>query len=307
MSAAPATPHSEATREKDILKERADIAAKNAQLDAQIAEIQKNLSPAQLKKVQPEISSLNAMDAKQQQRTHLLEQSRDEYAAAHPNRLSDEQIAFVRHFDWFQWKPTRIRANIRREQIIKRKLQASLASTRDARSRHDDKQQIVAIDQRRHQGEEQIRDWQPIIDRDRERIALLPAGQCDRVTKLDSYDLNITVNRQVPLVEKQFWVQALRRRLADKLSVEQQTTNKASVVPLDVSAALIRTPQLSLFSRYGTLRVRIFAQDATGRYLVLDKSSYRKNLIVPSVTAKKGVKINLLVYDKERVRNNWWF
>ena len=307
LSTSPIASQSEATREKDIQKERADIDGKNALLDAQIAEIQKNVSPAQWKKVQLGIASMNATDAEEQKRVYLLEQGRAEYATAHPNQLSDEQIAFVRHFDWFQWKPTRIRANIRREQITKRKLQASLASARDARSRRDAQQQIVAIDQRRQQGEEQIRDWQPIIDRDRERIALLPAGQSDRVTKLDRYDLNITVNKLVALQEKQWWTQSLRRRLADKLSVEQQTTNKAEVVPLDASAALIRTPQLSLFSRHGTLRVRIFAQDATGRYLVLDKCSYGKNLIVPSVTAKKGVKINLLVYNNERVRNSWWF
>jgi len=307
----PSTPatasQSEATREKNIQKERANIASQNAQLDAQLAEIQKNLSPAQLKEVQPEIDSTNAMSAKQQQRIQLLEQDRAEYATTHPNRLSDEQIAFIRHFNWFQWKPTRIRANIRREQTTKRKLQAHLASTHDAHSRWDDQQQIVAIDQRRRQGEKQIRDWQPIIDRDRAQVALLPVEQSNRVAKLDSYDLNITVNKIVAVQEKRVWIQSLRRRLADKLSVERPTTNIASLVPLDASAALIRTPVLSLFSRHGTLRVRIFAQDATGRYLVLDKRSYGKSLIVPSVKAKKGVKINLLVYDNERVRNNWWF
>jgi len=312
-STPPAASQSETTREKSIQKEQADIASKNIQLDEQLAEVQKNLSPAQLKKVQPEIDSMNASYAKQQQRVQLLEQERAEYITTHPNRLSDEQIAFVRHFNWFQWKPSRIRANIRREQITKRKLQADLASTRNARSRRDDKQQIAAIDQRRREGEKQIRDWQPIIDRDRARIALLPVEQSNRVAKLDSYNLDITVNRLDALMEKQAFVWLLQQRLAGKFPPKRQdrgAANKASVALPHAAASnnsRARTFQIAFrVPRQGAHHFRIIRDDATGQHLVLDKS-YAAGQSVSLPVIAEGSKVGFRIYDNGKLVQNRLF
>jgi len=299
------------TQKEDAVmeKNRAEFASRNAQLDAQLADFLKYLSPAQQKKAQAAMAFLTAEAAKGQQHVQMLEQHRAAYVSAHPNRLTDAQIVEVQRLNWQIREPDRISEGIRWEQIIKGKLQAHLASSHDARSRRGWQRQIAAIDQRRRDSERQIRELQPIIARQEAKVALLPEEQRARVAKLRDYDSEISAYRNIALMGKEVELSFLRQRIAGKLPTGRQNrpnTNKPSPASTHASAAPSRTPLLSIFSRHGPLRVRVFAQDATGRYLILDKLSHGKTLIIPSLTAKQGSKFNFLVYDNRKQVKDWW-
>jgi len=100
------------TEDAMLEKNRSDVASKNAQLDAQLAEIQKHLSPAQLKTVQSEIASINPEYAKEMQRVQLSEKSRAAYIATHPNHLTEAQIAFVQKVNWDKMHHSRISKSV---------------------------------------------------------------------------------------------------------------------------------------------------------------------------------------------------
>ena len=299
------------TQKEDAMMEenRAEFASRNAQLDTQLAEILKHVSPAQQKKAQAEAAFLTAEAARSQQHVQMLEQHRAAYVSAHPNRLTDAQIAEVQRMIYLNFQPRNIDEGIRWEQTIKGKLQAHLASARDARSRQGWQRQIAAIDQRRRVAERQIRELGPVIARQEAKVALLPEEQRARVAKLRDYDSEISAYRNIALMGKEVELSFLRQRIAGKLPTGRQNrpnTNKPSPASTHASAAPSRTPLLSIFSRHGPLRVRVFAQDATGRYLILDKLSHGKTLIIPSLTAKQGSKFNFLVYDNRKQVKDWW-
>jgi len=286
-----AVTHSEAVWQEQEQKQQADLASKNTKLDAQLAEVQKHLPPARLKTVQPWIASINAEYMKGQQRVQVWEQRRTDYLATHPNRLSDAQTAFVQKVNWDKMHPSRISEGIRWEQTIKQKLQAHVASSRDARSRQGWQRQIAAIDQRRREGEGQIRELGPVIARQDAELASIPQDQRDRVAKLRSYDLEISCGVMDAFVEKQVSVWYLCQRAAGKLEAPAQPSH-ASVEPQRP-----RTFQVSVqVPRQGTHRVRVLTRDTTGRHLILDKLCQAgESLSVPATA--HGNKVGFLVYQ----------
>ncbi len=195
-------------------KEQANFASQNAQLDAQIAELQKNLSPANRKKAAG--AFLVSEAGKRQQHLQMLEQHRAAYMTAHPNSLTATQVDSVQQFNWRKAKPDRIREGIRWEQIIKGKLQAHLASAHDTPSRRGWQRQIAAIEHRRREGEEEIRDLGPVIARQEAQIDILPAKQRERVAKMRGYDVEISCDRTETLMEKQFALSFLRQIVAGR-------------------------------------------------------------------------------------------
>lgn len=286
-----AVAQSEAVWQEQERKQQADIDSRNAKLDAQLAEIQKHLSPAQLKTAQPWIASINADYAREQQRIQISEQSRAVYSVAHPNKLSDAQIAFVEQANWQKRDPSRINESIRWEQTIERKLQAHLASSHDLRFSQKLQRQIAAIDERRREGERQIRELGPVLARQDEQLAAIPKDQRDRVAKLRSYGFEISGGRITALTEKQAQVWVLGQRLAGKLKGPAQPSH-ASADPQRP-----RTFQVSVrVPRQRTHQVRVFTRDAMGRHLILDKLCQAGESLSHPATAR-GNKVGFLVYE----------
>ncbi len=287
-------------------KVNAEFASRNAQLEAQLAALLQPLSPERQKKAQARIAFMAADDGKVQQHIQMLEQHRADYLAAHPNRLSDAQIALVQKVNWDKLDPSRIDEGIRWEQTIKHKLQAHLDAAHDTRSRQGWQRQIAAIDQRRRVAERQIRELQPAIAREEAEVAAIPEDQRARVAKLRSYDSEISAYKNIALMDKQMKIVVLRELLAGKLPVRQQrqqTTTKMSPTPPYTSAAPSGyTSTLFSFAPRGH-RVRIFTQDATGQHLVLDKVSDGRPIVSPPVTATEGRKVYFLLYDNGKQVN----
>lgn len=204
-------------------EERAEFASRNAQLDAQLAAILKPLSPEQQKKAEASIAFLDAGNAKTQQHIQMLEQHRADYLAAHPNRLSDAQIALVQKVNWDKMDPYRINEGIRWEQSIKGKLQAHLEATHDARPRQGWQRQIAAIDQRRRVAERQIRQLGPAIAREEAEVVAIPEDQRARVAKLRSYDSEISAYKNIALMDKQMRIVILRQQIAGTLHRGRQS------------------------------------------------------------------------------------
>lgn len=207
------------TQNEKALQERvtAEFASRNAQLDAQLAAILKPLSPEQQKKAEASFAFLDAGDAKSQKHVEMLEQHRAGYLAAHPNRLSDAQVTLVQKFNWDKLDPYRINEGIRWEQSIKRRLQAHIDSSHDARSRQGWQRQIAAIEQRRQAAERQIRELEPAIAREEAEVAAIPEDQRARVEKLRSYDSEISAYKNIALMDKQMKIAILRQQIAGKL------------------------------------------------------------------------------------------
>ena len=281
-----ASPAASQTEDAMMEKNRVEIASRSAKLDEEFADFLKHLSPAQQKNVQAEAAFLTTEVAKSQQHVQMLEQHRAAYVAAHPNRLTAAQIAEVQRINWQIREPDRISEGIRWEQIIKGKLQAHLAASRDARSRTGWQRQIAAIDQRRRESERQIRDLEPSIVRKKAELETIPADQRARVAKLRSYDSEISAYRNFAVMMKEVELSFLRDRLAGKLPARRQSqrnTDKTSLVPLHASAASSGyTARLYCFPGQGH-RIRIFTQDATGQHLILDKLSGRGPVESPPV------------------------
>ena len=76
-------------------RRQVDIAVKNAQLDAQLAEVENHLPAKQSKTALAYIRWINADYASNQLAVQLTEQQRADYVATHPNSLTDAQIALV--------------------------------------------------------------------------------------------------------------------------------------------------------------------------------------------------------------------
>jgi len=296
-STPPVATQGDAAWEKLEQKQQADIASKNARLDAQLVEAQKHL-PVQPKKVQTEITSINVEYAKGQQRVQRSEQSRAAYIASHPNRLSDAQTAFVQKVNWDKMHPSRISEGIRWEQTIRRKLQAHLASAHDARSRQGWQRQIAAIDQRRREGERQIRELAPVIAQQQAELAAIPKDQQDRVAKLRSYDLEISCGRIEALVIKQVRVSILQQIITGKRKWHEQKSH-ASVEPQRprIFQVYFRVP------RHGTHQVRVLTQDATGQHLILEKLCQAGESLNVPVTAK-GNRVGFLIYEDGKLVKN---
>lgn len=437
LSAPPAaTPKEEAWQEK----EKADFAPRNAQLDAQLAEILKPLSPERQKKAQADIAFMTAEDAKVQQHIQMLEQHRADYLSAHSNHLSDAQTADITKMLNLNIKRNDINAGVAWRSVLKAKLLAHLAAAHDAPSKQGYHTQIKTIDRQRLAAEREMRGLEPLIAAQKAKVALIPEDQRILMTKLRSYDVGISCDRTVAIMDKQMRIMVLRRQLAGKIPVRQQsrkTTIRASHVQLIRGAAVAapsnhptsapvrvsptmadaldkqiarlekqqstllerqqrisnliaprtgvaeegtgeagewaaiaflkarragaawaqasiaspeispglkgqklanlrrseqqaqqdkyiaekyvfllatrvmmrevrRTPLISFFSPHGPLRVRIFAQNTTGRHLILDKFAHGKNLIIPSVPMKEESKLNFLVYDNGKQVKEWW-
>ena len=218
LGASLSTPLAVTEKEETVRgKVAAEFAARNAQLDAQLAATLKTLSPEQQKKAEASIAFLNAGDAKTQQHIQMLEQHRAGYLVEHPNRLSDAQIALVQKFNWDKLDPYRIDEGIRWEQSIKRKLQAHIDSSHDARSRQGWQRQIAAIEQRRQAAEKQIHELGPAIAREEAEVATIPADQRARVTKLRSYDSEISAYKNIALMDKQMRIAILLQQIAGRL------------------------------------------------------------------------------------------
>ena len=99
VSTPPAVTQKEEARQ---VKERAYCAPRNVQADKQLAQLDalfpqilKHLSVGQQRISRAEIAMRIAEVAKNQQHVQMLEQHRADYLAAHPNRLSDAQIALI--------------------------------------------------------------------------------------------------------------------------------------------------------------------------------------------------------------------
>ncbi len=286
------------TEDAAMEKNRVEIASRSAQLDAQFADFLKHLSPAQQKKAQAAMAFLAADAAHDQQHVQMLEQHRAAYVAAHPNRLTDAQIAEVQRINWQIREPDRISEGIRWEQIIKGKLQAHLAASRDARSRAGWQRQIAAIDQRRRESERQIRDLEPSIARKKAELETIPADQRARVAKLRGYDSEISAYRNIAVMMKEAELSLLRQRIAGQLPAKRQSRGATTKTP----PALPRTSTATLYCFPGQgHRIRIFTQDATGQHLILDKLSGLGPVVSPPVTAKKGNRVKFLMYDNGKL------
>ncbi len=296
-------------QKEDGLSEKypVDFASQNAQLDAQLAEVQKHLSPAQLKKVQPEIDTINADYVEEQQRVQLLEKSRADYIATHPNHLTDAQIAEVKQIKEYISEPDRIQDGIQQRQVIKGALQMRIAATQDADLKRGWRRQIEAIDRRQREDERHIRELGPSIARQKAKLAAIPADQRERVAMLRRCDLEILVGKMHALTQKQVNVFQLhveyvtsQQRHAGKIPARRQGRSAANKTPLALSRA--STATLYCFPEKGTHRIRIFMQDATGQHLILDRIAAHQELITsPRVIIKKGSKASFLVYDNGKL------
>jgi len=228
LSTPPAvTQNEEALQEKLI----AEFASRNAQLDARLTAIFKPLSPERQKKAQAGVAFMTAGDAKSRQHIQMLEQHRADYLAANPNRLSDAQIALVQKVNWDRLDPYRINEGIRWEQSIKRRIQAHIDSSHDATSRQGWQAQITAIDQQRRVAERQIRELGPAIAREEAEVAAIPADQRARVTKLRSYDSEISAYKNMALMDKEMRIEILRQQITGTPPTGRQGRTRRQSAP----------------------------------------------------------------------------
>ena len=318
QSAAPPVP-ARATQtppmwQEEERKEQTDLALWNAKSDTQLAEVQKSLSPAQLAKVQPEIDTINADYAKEQQSVQVLEKSRADYIATHPNHLTDAQIAEVEQLKWHISESDRIRSGINQRLVVRGALRTRIAATHDTGLKAGWGRQIEAIDLRQREDERRIRELAPSIARQEAKLAAFPADQRERVAILRRYAFEIIVGRMHAYEQKranvfELYVEYVTskqrhgseapeiRRSGGAITEAASVPPHASPEPFYASAASVNLVQrLYIFPQRGReprQHIQVFRQDATDRQLILDKfTSGGGPIVSPPVPAEA----KLLVY-----------